>query len=619
MKKEITDPYGERTEKTSAFQGYAPPTSSTLYTPNQFFDVVLRNASRGTVRLVAYLMRKTLGWSDENGNPQNETAYVTYSELVTKAGISRGMIRESIEEAIRLRYIDCLSLGKPHTEGESAATALYRLRWDESGRYTTDPNEFDGFFAGNGNLTYVPNQFFDVTVRNEPLALVQVVGTIIRNTIGWRNTQGYQRKQVAMSLGELMRRTGLSKRSVQVGLQGGIDGNHLVCVRHGVFTHDKNQQQASVYGVRWADGFGAETSEVAPALTRSADIGTKSIPEESVRKVAKENDNGSKSSQEKSVQKIAEDGLEGSPEAVRKVAKKRFEKYPSIEITSSNNTPKQHSRPPVVAVEKDSLARSMQMLMTEGISREAAFRLARAFSLEAIEQQIRWLPLRNVRESRTGFLIRAIEQNMARPEVIADEASPARNFAAHFYAGIANNEDTPTAEPSREDIRLSQGYIERLPKEVKPEVLGREFAKVVRKRHQGRKDPILTLALALRLHGDEFYSSRVPMTDRQSVPEAKTRVEQEQQLRYEAFVNERLESLYDSSEVTEQFEHYMSTRLVSRRRVSTRAYEMLRAQAESDEGRADLFREFVRRTFPDLIPDIKEWDNKRSTDGDVEP
>ncbi len=41
------------------FTGYPAPTSNTTYTPNQFFDVVLRHSSRGCVRLVAYMIRKT--------------------------------------------------------------------------------------------------------------------------------------------------------------------------------------------------------------------------------------------------------------------------------------------------------------------------------------------------------------------------------------------------------------------------------------------------------------------------------------------------------------------------------------------------------------------------------
>lgn len=54
----------------SAFEGFKAPTSNTTYTPNQFFDVVIPNFSRGVVRIVGYLLRKTLGWCDANGNPR---------------------------------------------------------------------------------------------------------------------------------------------------------------------------------------------------------------------------------------------------------------------------------------------------------------------------------------------------------------------------------------------------------------------------------------------------------------------------------------------------------------------------------------------------------------------
>lgn len=94
---------------SQAFQGFKLPTSSTTYTPNQFFDVVLPHASRGCLRLVAYIIRKTLGWSDEHGNPQNPNAHVTYRELIENAGISRGAIKEAIAEAMDKRFIDAYS------------------------------------------------------------------------------------------------------------------------------------------------------------------------------------------------------------------------------------------------------------------------------------------------------------------------------------------------------------------------------------------------------------------------------------------------------------------------------------------------------------------------------
>src|SRR2546423_12595316 len=91
-----------------SFAGFALPTSNTTYTPNQFFDICLPHRSRGCVRLVAYLIRKTLGWCDEHGNPQQEQHAITYREIESKVGISRDMIRSAIDDAIAARFIRCV-------------------------------------------------------------------------------------------------------------------------------------------------------------------------------------------------------------------------------------------------------------------------------------------------------------------------------------------------------------------------------------------------------------------------------------------------------------------------------------------------------------------------------
>jgi hypothetical protein len=54
------------------FSGFALPISNTTYTPNQFFDVCLPHASRGCVRLVSVMIRKTLGWCYDHGRPRQE-------------------------------------------------------------------------------------------------------------------------------------------------------------------------------------------------------------------------------------------------------------------------------------------------------------------------------------------------------------------------------------------------------------------------------------------------------------------------------------------------------------------------------------------------------------------
>src|SRR5438105_500865 len=180
------------------FVGFNLPTSNTTYTPNQFFDVCLPHYSRGVVRLVAFMIRKTLGWCDAQGRPQAEQHAVSYADL-EEAGISREMIRSSIDQAIKGHFIRCVRRPSAKTAGISSVTGLYELQWDDRPEYVKDPRHFRGFFAGEGNRTYIPNQFFDQLLPNETLAVLKVVGSVIRFSIGFANKWGHRRKNVALS------------------------------------------------------------------------------------------------------------------------------------------------------------------------------------------------------------------------------------------------------------------------------------------------------------------------------------------------------------------------------------------------------------------------------------
>ena len=65
----MRSPYETLMSCSTEFQGFEPLTGNFLYCPNQFFEVCLPNYSRGVVRLVAFMLRKTLGWLDKDGNP----------------------------------------------------------------------------------------------------------------------------------------------------------------------------------------------------------------------------------------------------------------------------------------------------------------------------------------------------------------------------------------------------------------------------------------------------------------------------------------------------------------------------------------------------------------------
>ena len=308
-----------------AFQGYAPPTSSTTYTPNQFFDVVLPRASRGCLRLVAYLIRKTLGWSDEHGNPQNPEATVTYRELIEKAGIGRGRIKEAIEEAVECRFINCLRFGQPHKAGEEGFSALYSLRWDEREDYITDREDFDGFFAGNGNLTHIPNDFFDFTIPNEPLALVKVVGVIIRHTIGFQTKFGFRRQQVEMSFTEIMRRAGIASRStMSIAIREALDKNHVCKVSEGFFDPNAGaDSQAATYGIKWL-----EQSQDRPRIEPKTTNGSKIEPEDRFQNRTGNSETVPKSNRRMSSEIEPDNGSEFAPGTVPKSNQEGFQTSP---------------------------------------------------------------------------------------------------------------------------------------------------------------------------------------------------------------------------------------------------------------------------------------------------
>src|SRR5271155_1100327 len=89
-----------------SFGGFALPTSNTTYVPNQFFDVCLPHYSRGTVRIVAYMIRKTLGWCNADGEPQEKRRVISYTEL-ERAGVARSMIHAALNEAVAGHFIKC--------------------------------------------------------------------------------------------------------------------------------------------------------------------------------------------------------------------------------------------------------------------------------------------------------------------------------------------------------------------------------------------------------------------------------------------------------------------------------------------------------------------------------
>jgi hypothetical protein len=608
VKEEISQtPIAGTEEPAASFRGFKQPTSSTTYTPNQLFDVVLPHASRGCLRLVAYLMRKTLGWSDEHGNPQNPTAHVSYRELIEKAGISRGAIKEALDEALAKKFIECLRFGQPHKAGEEGYSALYSLRWDDRGNYITSIDEFNGFFAGDGNLTHIPNQFFDHLIPREPLAVVRVVGVIIRHTIGFQTKFGFRRQQIAMSFTEIMRRTGIASSStVSSALKTAIDRLYISKVTEGFFDPNAGlASQATTFGIYWED-----SDQFEPNSAK----GSKIEAEEQFKNRSGNGETVQKSKRNKGSKIEAVKRSEIEAGSVQKSKREEFKNRSDIKTTLLNNTLKQQQT--AVAVDHSSNVKSnlIKLLMTEGIDHVKAVSLVDEFPSDQIKAQLDALPLRFIRSSRTGFLIKAIEINIPLPQSSVQECSFVR-VASHFYAELGGNDGDPVAYLDTSDNEASKALLSRVPMELMPEdKLGRHFAAFAKSRAAARKREIHSLAQAVKSFGDEYVKS---LSHRRSTEkkeqESRDRFQHEKEFEgtYQSHIKQIAADLAASdSDLYQSFEQWISVRIEKRKAISESLYRRSKEQLEDSDGRASFIVDFLTEVRPGMLPGFWEWDSK---------
>lgn len=463
---------------TTRFEGFHPLDANFLYCPNQLFDLCLSHHSRGAVRLVGYMLRQTLGWLDEHGEPVNEHVSVSYRRLISHAGISRGAIRAAIDEAIEARFIRCVRDGHAKSRGRASQTTRYALRWDETGDYTKDPKRFNGFYGGEGHRSPIPNAFFDQIVVAEPLSVVKVVGVVLRHTVGYQSRFGGRRQQAPLSYSYIQGYTNISDRStLSQAIYKAMDVGYIDRVRQGRFDPvARSLDCAAVYAVRWRSQATANQLQAEIAPNKAIDwsdryknptsIGTKTRPE-------------------------------------------NRSKNPTQEKTITNNISKQHLREDVVC--HDHGDKSYQLLREQGFDRRAAEQLTSVRSTAQIEKQIEWLEQRRPQQNRLGLLRRAIEENWSAPvssQLLKNATTLATEFAHQFYAGLAANHDDPAGAAGPTDMLAAEQYVDRLRAIASnadhASAWGRAFGTFVRE-HRPSWMSITSLPRSIRYFGDEFF------------------------------------------------------------------------------------------------------------------
>lgn len=575
---------------------------------------MLPHASRGCLRLVAYLIRKTLGWSDAQGNPQNPEALVSYKELIEKAGIGRARIREALDEAIEKKFINCLRPGRAHTQGQEGCPALYSLRWDDRGLYVTKPDEFEGFFSGNGNLTHIPNQFFDYTIPNETAALVKVVGVIIRHTIGFQTRFGFRRQQVALSFSEIMRKAGIASRStVNLALKDSIEKNHVVKAIEGKF--DPYDGQAATYMIRWAEGsVSEEGSKIEPVLSEGDQAQNRTRPDESVPKSHQtkgsqvEPGKRSKISQEHS--KIA---LGSVPESNQD----EFHNQTTVKTTGLNNTPKQHKAGDAVP---EALLESFDLLINQGFSRSVALALSKDFDSERIQRQIDWQEGRQASRNRLGMLRKAIEEDWPQPEgaVQSREEKEGESFARSFYRSLAGRSGISLLPMTERDVRLGASFLKALAEEGiesrGSEEEGSCFGEFCRSRQKESRSPARSLSLLITLYAESWMEGRLSSSqeeaeDDDSLEKAQHEAKFAKDFKlYEEAAVEK--AMREHPEWVEEFEESLAAQMERMKDLSPRFFNQMEKSLQDPKERLALFGEELRKRRRDVLLDFWAWDKE---------
>jgi hypothetical protein len=453
----ILIPSKAQSPAASTFRGFRPPTSNTTYTPNQFFDVIIPHFSRGVVRIVGYLIRKTLGWCDANGNPQEEQIEASYSEMEHKAGVSRDMIRSALDDALAGNILECVREGRPKLAHDAGQSALYALNWSGAS-YTTRPAEFRGFFEGDGNRTDIPNEFFDVVIPNEPLTVIKVVGSIIRHSIGFQTKHGRRRQQVALSFQHIQNYARISSRSdLAKAVRTALEKNYIIRVVDGVFSHRFDERRSATYALRWSDSLiGQKTAPAVDQSENQTSIGQISVPAD------------------------------------------QSEIQTSIKTKPGNET---INRQPVADTELQ------QKLIAIGFSEKTAAKLIREHSRQTIEEQMAWLPHRAPARSPAGLLRRAIEQQWPAPAKLRAtevQGTAGWEFARYFYAAYGGNRGEPVNEPSPHEAQAAADFVQRLTRAAAGESHVSEWGRALGQVAREQRNPFPSLQLAIRQLGDAF-------------------------------------------------------------------------------------------------------------------
>ncbi len=602
------------------FRGFPEFRSNVLYCPKQFFTVVIPNSSVNCIRVVAHMLRKTLGWVDENGDPIQEQHEFSHRDLEQAAGVSHSRLNEALDDALKFNFIRRVQKARVQIQGVRAKSAAFELRWDES-RYTDELSSFHGFYihpsytddAGQNRIgrKNIPNIFFDYLIREENRALIRVVGTLLWYSIDW-GKGGERRTTVRKSLRDLVELTQLAKGSVVRALDEAVEKGYIERVEPGVFDLAGNQQGSiTVYGIKWTKDY----TYTHDGLAVSVD-GRTERPQNETRPF---DQNAPKMRHGKRSQNETRNAPKTRP-AERSQNETIRSTKTNIPNTSINN----NSDSPALVTDVVAAEDALNELLKIGFGKTVAQELLGRSSAETVLRQIALLPKRSATKNPLGLLRKAIEENWNNPTDSLTEttdvgSSQGAQFAAHFYAGYHGNIQAPVAVPSPADTAVAATFVSRLLEcsdtPANASTWGREFGQVIAYHHRSKREKFPSLVAAIRQFGDEFYARlrqsteadrQAKFRDAQAAHFERNRGAYLAYLRTQLKTHERQESKLYAAFLAEETE---ALQALKRNQFGLKIEKLLETFT-SEAARLDRFERFLVFAEDSSVLDFWSWDRE---------
>ena len=384
------------------YPGFSPPTANFLLTPIQVFNLLLPHHSVHCIRIVSYMVRELIGWTNRR------TKSFSRAELAKRSGVAKNHVTRGIAEAERARFID------------EDIPGNFLVRWSQT--YTHAPAEFDGFYfdgAEEGEAPTkrraIPNDFFDIVIPREPKSVIRIVGFLLYHSMAWTRV-GHQGDPRQRSKAELSRLTNQAESTVSRALKRAICSGYIFRERPGLFGAGP-RTEATTYGIRWQE------------------------EEQTLPEMSPEVHGAKKGSLPKMGPRLSPKWAHGRPLFAPTVVPKSSPRTcPQNGPTKQKHLELEHTQQgglgPVRVSLDEELRRLEDCLVEKGVSRKAAKRVIQdkaqqvggKAALPLIENQLRWAPKRGFKHP--GGLIQAIRDDYSEPqgsgEELGREAKPRR-------------------------------------------------------------------------------------------------------------------------------------------------------------------------------------------------